>query len=143
MNLKDFPDTSTPLNAKNLFNFVHPVGSLYLTTVSTNPNEIYGQGTWILWGSGRVPVCVDTSDDNFNTVEKTGGSKYLEKHRHAYGFVTDNSSGNFVKGIPTTSLSERSGTVDAGQVGAIDETGSGDSGNLQPYITCYIYKRVS
>ena len=26
------------------------------------------------WGSGRVPVGINTSDSNFNTVEKTGGA---------------------------------------------------------------------
>ena len=29
---------------------------------STNPGTVFGFGTWELWGSGRVPVCVNTSD---------------------------------------------------------------------------------
>ena len=56
----------------------HPVGSLFETTVSTNPGTLYG-GTWAAWGGGRVPVGVNTADSDFNTVEKTGGKK-TERH---------------------------------------------------------------
>ena len=32
-------------------------------------------GTWVAWGAGRVPVGVDTTDTDFDTVEETGGTK--------------------------------------------------------------------
>lgn len=51
----------------------HPIGSIYMSASPENPSLTLG-GTWIAWGSGRVPVGVNTSDGNFNTVEKTGGS---------------------------------------------------------------------
>ena len=41
---------------------------------STNPGNLFG-GTWVAWGSGRVPVGVNTSDSDFSSPEKTGGSK--------------------------------------------------------------------
>lgn len=61
-------------NGKTLLDYLHPVGSIYISTTSTNPGTIFG-GTWVQWGAGRVPIGINTSDTNFNTVEKTGGSK--------------------------------------------------------------------
>ena len=52
---------------------IYPVGSIYMSVSPTNPSEYFG-GTWVAWGSGRVPVGLNTSDTNFNTVEKTGGA---------------------------------------------------------------------
>lgn len=51
---------------------VYPVGAIYTSVSPTNPSAIFG-GTWVSWGSGRVPVGVNTEDTNFSTVEKTGG----------------------------------------------------------------------
>ena len=79
---------------KNLGQKLFPKGSIFLTTVNTNPGTFIG-GTWVAWGSGRVPVGVNTSDTNFNTPEKTGGTSThnhtvnshnhtTPSHRHAF-----------------------------------------------------------
>ena len=47
---------------------------MYISVNSTNPSSLFG-GTWVAWGAGRVPVGINTSDGDFNTAEKTGGSK--------------------------------------------------------------------
>ena len=52
---------------------MYPVGSIYMSVNATNPSTYFG-GTWVAWGAGRVPVGINTSDSNFNTVEKTGGA---------------------------------------------------------------------
>ena len=52
----------------------YPIGSIYMSISNVNPSTIFG-GTWESWGSGRVPVGVDTSQTEFNTVEKIGGEK--------------------------------------------------------------------
>ena len=52
----------------------HPIGSIEINITGTNPSNYLG-GTWIAWGTGQVPVGVDTNDSDFNSVEKTGGSK--------------------------------------------------------------------
>lgn len=59
-----------------------PVGSLYMSIDPINPNTLFG-GTWELYKPGRVIVCVDTSDDNFNAPNKVGGSKEIGKHSHS------------------------------------------------------------
>ena len=50
-------------------NLIYPVGSIKMTVTNTNPSTYLGR-TWSLWGSGRVPVGVDTSQEEFSTVEK-------------------------------------------------------------------------
>lgn len=36
---------------------------------STNPKNLFG-GTWVAWGTGRVPVGIDTSQTEFASIEK-------------------------------------------------------------------------
>lgn len=57
----------------NILDSVYPIGSIYMSVNNTNPSSFFG-GTWVTWGSGRVPVGVNTVDSNFNYVEKAGGS---------------------------------------------------------------------
>jgi hypothetical protein len=51
------------------------VGGLYLTVDPTDPNTTLGYGTWVAWGSGRVPVGFNALDSDFNLVEKESGAK--------------------------------------------------------------------
>lgn len=53
----------------------YPVGTIYETVLSVNPNNILGFGTWEEFGSGRVLVGVDTTQTEFDEVKKTGGAK--------------------------------------------------------------------
>jgi hypothetical protein len=54
---------------------VYPVGSLYLSTNSTNPATSLGFGTWVAFGAGRVPVGFDAAQTEFDADEETGGTK--------------------------------------------------------------------
>lgn len=47
----------------------------------TNPSSLFG-GTWVAWGQGRVPVGYDSTQTEFNTVDKTGGTKTVS-HSHS------------------------------------------------------------
>lgn len=53
---------------------MYPIGSIYESTVNTNPHEYFG-GTWEAFGAGRTTVGVDAEQTEFNQVKKTGGSK--------------------------------------------------------------------
>jgi len=55
-----------------LLNLIFPIGSIRMTVSAADESTFLG-GTWVRWGTGRVPVGVNASDANFNTVEKTGG----------------------------------------------------------------------
>ena len=88
---------------------MYPVGSIYMSTSGTNPSSFLG-GTWVAWGSGRVPVGVNTSDGNFNTIEKTGGESShtltvaeMPSHTHTFTGNSVTTGGNSV--TPTASFS--------------------------------------
>lgn len=142
--LLEYADSQIKINV----DLAHPVGSLYFSTDPTNPSQIFG-GTWVAWGAGRVPVGVDTSQTEFNTVEKTGGEKThkltvqeLASHSHGFqgGSALFTQPNQGIKGLGP-------GSYWVEGVGAIENTSNagGDQphNNLQPYITCYIWKRTA
>lgn len=62
---------ATPAGGSDAF----PVGSVFLSVVSTNPATLLGYGTWSAIGAGKVLVGIDTGDTDFDVVEETGGTK--------------------------------------------------------------------
>lgn len=54
---------------------VYPVGSIYVSALSTNPGTLFGFGTWSAFGAGRVLVGVDVGQTEFDVVLETGGAK--------------------------------------------------------------------
>lgn len=159
-----------------LLNLIFPVGSIRMTVSAADESAFLG-GTWARWGTGRVPVGVNTSDTNFNSVEKTGGASThtlataeLPSHNHSFsGSVTVNangahthqaSSGSYKVGsgsgstyyYMTNSGSTSGQTTGSGGshdhtatvFGSVGNNGSGSAhNNLQPYITCYFWKRTA
>ena len=154
---------------------LYPVGSIYMSVKNSNPSTYFG-GTWVAWGTGRVPVGVNTNDTNFATVEKTGGAStvtlttaQIPSHSHAKGTLATASAGGHthdlknqkaswgtsggnrvlidatsgytaVSNKTTTSAGSHSHTIS----GSTAAAGSGSAhNNLQPYITCYMWKRTA
>ena len=225
LNWQDAPDhKTTPINAENLnhieegiqnayadilqiYNAIYPVGAIYMSVNNVNPGTFFG-GTWTPWGSGKVPVGVDTDDTDFDTVEETGGSKTvtltstqsgvpahnhgLNNHTHSIpalsGSAASNGahvhrlyfggsvgvSGAYIAGVtePNTNNGQYASTngangymqtvASAGAHGhtvtTVANTTGGNTGNtadntaanaaeahtnLQPYITCYMWKRTA
>lgn len=133
------------LSNTGLLDYIYPVGSIYMSTNSTNPGMVFG-GSWVPWGTGRVPVGVDTGDSSFNTVEKTGGEKthkLTTNEMPSHGHKTNITLGNRTQsgsGI----WAAAPGEVDSTWVGqARGVGGSAAHNNLQPYITCYMWKRTA
>lgn len=74
---------------------IYPVGSIYMSVNNINPSTYFSGTQWVLWGSGRVPVGVDASQEDFNEAEKTGGEKThvlteseLPSHMHSIPKLT-------------------------------------------------------
>lgn len=126
----------------NFLNKTYPVGSIYMSMNSANPSTLFG-GSWSAISQGRVLVGVDTTQTEFNVVKKTGGNK-----THT---LTINE-------IPSHNHTERQYNLQAYHKGTIAEgyivtgyddvntgnTGGGQShNNLQPFLTCYIWERIS
>ena len=148
----------------------YPVGSIYISTVATNPNTLFGFGTWVAYGSGRVLI----SQDGTYTAGSTGGSAtttLIEAnlpshshsasssssvsdpgHRHQIGGrdSTANEGGDpnseFVRDYPSVA-NPYSSTVTTGITvstsTSIGNTGSGTAfSNLPPYIAVYMWNRT-
>jgi len=149
----------------------YPVGSIYMSTVSTNPNTLFGFGTWVTYGSGRVLI----SQDGTYTAGSTGGSATttlieanLPSHTHTASFTgtalgthdhyvgsNDSTAGyggdagnrEFVQNYnagngPATYTNPISAGTPSGSV-SVGNTGSGTSfSNLPPYIAVYMWNRT-
>lgn len=134
---------------KSLYLLMHPVGSIVMTTSNSNPGDTFG-GTWQSWGSGRVPVGVDTNQAEFNSSNKTGGSKtitltvdQIPSHTHKvpkpewYGVTSQPDTGY--------GLLKTKNPIKDGNDGFVStSTGGGKAhSNLQPYVTCYMWRRTA
>ena len=134
---------------KSLYLLMHPVGSIVMTTSNSNPGDSFG-GTWQSWGSGRVPVGVDTNQTEFNSSNKTGGSKtitltvdQIPSHTHKvpkpewYGVTSQPDTGY--------GLLKTKNPIKDGNDGFVStSTGGGKAhSNLQPYVTCYMWRRTA
>lgn len=131
----------------------HPIGSIEINISGANPSTYLG-GTWVSFGAGRCLVGVDTSQTEFNTVQKTGGSKYLQQHYHDVRWDTPDGAGvtisNTGEGAPCLDITNFNWTYNKIQSDIYttsnlrtNRVGTGDSGNLQPYITVYMWKRTA
>ena len=131
-----------------IINTIYPVGHILMTENSANPSTYLGVGTWVAYGNGKVPIGIDTSQTEFNTIGLTGGEKshilsILEtpSHNHANGSYSKLLK---VDGGGTTSFTDNSGGEpnlnSAGTIASVG--GNGAHNNLQPYIVCYMWKRT-
>lgn len=124
----------------------YPVGSIYMSATLSTTTQVANAlgGTWVAFGAGRVPVGVDTTQTEFNTVLKTGGEKThkltiaeMPSHTHNDRWLSSTSGGDSGyygdSGILGNNASYK--TFATG--------GGGAHNNLQPYITCYMYRRTA
>ena len=111
----------------------YPIGSIYISVSNVNPSTLFG-GTWIAFATGRTLVGVDTSQTEFNVVKKTGGHKELQAHTHAAGSLVATGGGQYKTPSGTN--------YGFGSTGNTASAGEGNAGNLQPYITVYMWERT-
>lgn len=129
-----------PEGINNVVDMIYPIGSIYLSVNNVNPSSIFG-GSWESFGTGRTLVGVDTSQTEFNTVEKTGGSKYLQEHRHNY-LTTTLTYNDYIAGGEVVAIPKGSTNKAIYKISDAPDVPYANAGNLQPYITVYMWKRV-
>lgn len=187
--------TVNPLTelARQVALMMHPIGAIYISTDPSNPSEYFG-GTWIAWGAGKVPVGVDASQAEFNTVERTGGEKsanlshshtvnahshtvnahshIVNSHKHLApsgydegryyaaqpygsnvigqnpGYYFNGGNGGRTGMVRLNYTSESSPGTSNSAPGTSNASPGTDSrlsaqSLLQPYITCYMWKRIA
>lgn len=158
---KDLPNKTTPINAANLnnnfkevLNLVCPVGKVEIFYDNDDHSDYLGF-TWERTGTGKAIVGIDSSDSDFSTIGKTGGSKTqsFALSDNGYAKLNLNWEGKFFgRSIGTSEWTETvvistgqrrqdsSGTSSTG----ITLGGSTDSASiLSPYQVFAIWKRVS
>lgn len=134
---------------------LYPIGHIIMSANSANPSTYLGFGTWVEWGSGRVPVGVNASDTDFNTVEKAGGSKTINlEHQHTETvgaddnrmFLSASANGGLWGSnvIGSANAMSWTGTPSSRRirVNYTQKSLSGGKTIVQPYITCYMWKRT-
>lgn len=134
-----------------------PVGTIVVLGVSTNPNTLYGFGTWTAI-AGRVLVGLDGTQAEFDTLNETGGHKKLQAHWHkitsrmnvttganggsAFGILQGILNGVNHYSLAITGVTNSNPEDTSVAVGALP-TGEGDGENLQPYIVKYMWQRTA
>ncbi len=104
--------------------------------------------TWELVCIGRTPVGIDVNDIDFDTIGKTGGSKYLQGHYHDgikwynTSLSADGGSGSHYMNMSVNN--GNSSTVNEFHTGNVNSsTQTGNSGNLQPYEVVAYWRRIA
>lgn len=123
----------------NIFNFVYPVGSIYMSMNSTNPGTLFG-GTW----EQLKEVFLFGASENY-AVGSTGGEKThtltiaeMPKHKHPFTTVK-----SVELPLDDTALASAYNSNNTGVGFAYtDETGESKAhNNMPPYIAVYMWKR--
>ena len=144
---------------------LYPVGSIYTNaTDSTNPGTLLGFGTWSAFAAGRVMVGFNASNALFDTAEETGGSadaitvshthsatSTVSDPGHTHSIQRTTQDGNFgqynpIPGDIIDAFLSYTGSNTTGITVSTSVSSTGSSGtnaNYQPYITVYMWKRVS
>lgn len=138
---------SLTVDSKSLLDRTYPVGSIYMSTVSTNPKDLFG-GNWEALG-GRFLIGADGT----YKAGSTGGEathilteNEMPSHAHsagAYdGYLIQNNgliTGGDVQGV----------TINTGVKGASSRIATNNKGggqahnNIPPYLSVYMWKRTS
>lgn len=107
-----------------------PVGSVFLSVVSTNPGTLLGYGTWSQIAGGRVLIGQTGSDTDFDTAEETGGAKsFNNEHNHTVSAVQGFSQ-PAAGGYPMWNTHT-------------GNAGSATQSIMNPYFVVYIWKRTA
>ncbi|SEN18913.1 hypothetical protein SAMN05216340_10818 [Megamonas sp. Calf98-2] len=148
---------------------IYPVGSIYMSTVSTNPATLFGFGTWEAMPAGRVLLAQGKSSwgTTYNAGSIGGEATHqltvgeLPAHNHTASTNTTgnhthqfqlygpngNTNMNFPSDFDTNYARNKGTTLSAGNHSHtinINNTGSSQShNNMQPYLAVYMWKRVS
>lgn len=139
----------------NFLNNMHPIGSIYLSMNSTDPETLFG-GKWEAIAKGKTLVGVDVDSDNvklieagidFGEAEHTLTIEEMPSHKHRVycGWQDDKSSEPKLDTIrygQNRSNYYKDCGVDT-DIQFIESVGGGEAhNNYQPSFTCYIWKRV-
>jgi hypothetical protein len=133
-------------NKVALMNLVYPVGSVVTLGVSTNPNTLYGVGTWTAI-QGRVVVGLNAGDTEFDTLNETGGAKTVTLTgaqsgvpAHTHNIQSSDTGG--IGGLSNQNSSRPTGLYWSSEANVAANAAEAHT-NLMPYITKYVWERTA
>lgn len=167
-----FQAASYAIGTTDIFDKIYPVGSIYISTVNTNPNTLFGIGTW---SQIQNQFLVGQGSGTFATAGNTGGAEThtiasgnLPTHTHDAGTLATSNPGTHTHTIEADfdggSGSTRYTVHRGGGAGTHDSDASSGSGghthtftgatgnggfantavnHLPPYLIVYIWKRTA
>ena len=133
---------------------IYPVGSIYLSTASTNPSTFLGFGTWIAFAAGKTII----GNGGGFSAGATGGSADAIVVSHTHTATSTDSGHTHPNGVsgasslsgagsnptPSSDNFTNTGTGNASITTTITSTGSsGTNANLPPYIVVYMWTRTA
>ena len=133
---------------------VYPVGSIYtsvgtLTDTSAKVAALLGVGTWTAFGKGQVMVGFDSGQSEFDTILETGGAKthtlttaQMPSHSHKVAGAEHDGSFDYGANFSANNF----GSVSNGRSQQADTSSQGSGSahnNLQPYVTVYMWRRIT
>lgn len=136
------------MTSVNTIEQIYPVGSIYISLTLDTAEKVaaaLGGGAWVRTAVGATIVGVDSSQTEFNTVAKIGGSKtvtltteQIPSHTHQVYLPNYGASTTYANG------SHGFFAINGGDYGNTKATGGGQAhNNLQPYVTFYTWKRTA
>lgn len=153
-----------------VINAIYPVGSLYMSTVSTDPASVLGVGTWAAYAAGRALVGVGNNGETSWTAGLQRGSEThqltaaeMPSHTHGPGTLKTDNSGSHTHGYTQVYSPAAGGWGDGvGVASRFAQTGAGGNhthnvtsgvtaatggdgahNNVQPSIGIYVWRRTS
>jgi hypothetical protein len=123
--------TSVSISGTDIFRKIYPVGSVYISTTSTNPATLFGIGTWVSIGSGRVLQAITSGSGGQNggssskTVTINVTSNGSHSHVHQWYDGTRSSASKGIDMASSTS-GHRSGSFNS-TGNAVDFSGDPDT----------------
>ena len=143
---KDYPDTTTPLDAtylNGLLNLLLPIGKVEVF-FDNNDHSNHMGFTWERTSVGKFPIGIDANDSDFNPIGKTGGEK---KHTLTVSEMPSHNHNVYLNGGSIASGTGRlNWQANTAQKfgGAVEATGGGQAhNNIPPYEVMAFWKRVS
>ena len=128
------------VNDKTLLDLTYPIGSVYIGLNNTNPNLLFG-GTW----EQIKDTFLLSAGDKYEVGSTGGEEKHIltieEMPNHRHGVANYNTSGYSIDRSPVLIGETRNGWE--GNVFSSYEGGGQAHNNMPPYLTVYMWKRIS
>lgn len=120
---------------------VYPVGSIYMSVNSTNPQNLFG-GTWVqikdrfLLAAGTTYKAGATGGEATHTLTENE----IPEHRHSIWFPNAGGEQSAAIGYPEAG-SKNTWYAEASKTGGAG--GGGAHNNMPPYLSVYVWKRTA